>query len=58
MPSHFKAKVVATHTKQMVLVFFDDQGMVYTNYVPREGTVNAAYIVDALWRFLKALRKA
>jgi hypothetical protein len=37
-----KAKVVATHTKQMVLAFFNNQGMVYTNYVPRGVSVNAA----------------
>jgi histone-lysine N-methyltransferase SETMAR len=56
-PGPVKAKVSATRAKQMVLAFFDDQGMVYTNYVPRGVSVNAAYIVDALRRFLKALRK-
>jgi hypothetical protein len=35
MPGPVKAKVVATRTKQMVLAFFDDQGVVYTNYDPR-----------------------
>jgi histone-lysine N-methyltransferase SETMAR len=56
-PGPVKAKVIATHAKQMVLAFFDDQGIVYTNYVPRGVTVNAAYIVNALRRFLKAFRK-
>jgi histone-lysine N-methyltransferase SETMAR len=56
-PGPVKAKVVGTCSKQMVLAFFDDQGMVYTNYVPRDVSVNAAYIVNALRRFLKALRK-
>jgi hypothetical protein len=29
----------------MVLAFFDQQGMIFTNYVPLGTTVNAAYIV-------------
>ena len=41
----------------MVLAFFDSQGMVYTNYVPRGSTVNAKYIIRALGTFLKNLRK-
>jgi hypothetical protein len=41
----------------MVLTFFHDWGMMCTNYVPRAMTVNAAYSVDALQRFLKALWK-
>jgi hypothetical protein len=39
------ADTVATRTEQMVLMF------------PRGATVNVAYIVEALRRFLKALRK-
>jgi hypothetical protein len=56
-PDPVKAKVFATRTKQMVLEFFDDQGMVYMNYIPGGMSVNAAYIDDALQRFLKALQK-
>ena len=41
----------------MVLAFFDSQGMVSTNYVRRGTTVNAVYIIEALKRFLKALRQ-
>jgi histone-lysine N-methyltransferase SETMAR len=52
-----KAKVHATRTKQMVLVFFDSKGLIYTNYVPRGTTVNANYIVEALGTFMKILRK-
>jgi hypothetical protein len=32
---HVKAKAIASCTKQIVLDFFDDQGLVYMNYVPR-----------------------
>jgi hypothetical protein len=43
-PGPVKAEVVATRAKQMVLAFFDDQGMVYTNYVLRGVSVDVAYI--------------
>jgi hypothetical protein len=56
-PGPVKATVIATCTKQMVLTFFDDQGIVFTNYVPRGVTVNTAYIDDALRKFLKVLQK-
>jgi histone-lysine N-methyltransferase SETMAR len=56
-PGPIKAKVVVSHTKQMLLAFFDDKGMVYTNHVPRGATMNADYIISALKKFLKALRQ-
>ena len=40
----------------MVLAFFDNRGMIYTNYVDVGTTVNADYIVDVLSRFLKAFK--
>jgi histone-lysine N-methyltransferase SETMAR len=56
-PGPVKARVHASRTKTMVLAFFDSQGMVYTNYVPRGSTVNAKYIIRALGTFLKNLKK-
>ncbi len=56
MPGPIKAKVAASRTKQMVLAFFDNKGVIYTNYVPRGATVNGDYIIKALKGFLKALR--
>jgi histone-lysine N-methyltransferase SETMAR len=56
-PGPIKAKVHATRKKQMVLAFFDSKGLIYTNFVPRGRTVNAAYIIEALARFLKALKE-
>ncbi len=53
----FKAKVHATRKKQMVLAFFNSKGLIYTNFVPRGRTVNSAYIIEALTRFLKALKE-
>jgi hypothetical protein len=32
----------------MVLAFFDANGIIYTNYVPKGTTVNANYIMEAL----------
>jgi histone-lysine N-methyltransferase SETMAR len=55
-PGPVKAKIHASRTKQMVMAFFDSQGMVYTNYVPRGKTVTADYVILALRKFLKALK--
>jgi histone-lysine N-methyltransferase SETMAR len=56
-PGPVKAKVAASREKQMVLAFFDNKGVVYTNHVPRGVKVNAEYVISALKSFLKALRK-
>ena len=56
-PGPIKAKVHASRTSQMVLAFFDNQGPIYTNYVPRGTTVNANYIVGALGNFMKYFKK-
>jgi len=37
----------------MVLVSFDDRGIIFTNFVPKGNTVNIAYIKEALASFLK-----
>jgi hypothetical protein len=44
-------------TKTMVLVFFNSQRMVYTNYVPRGDSVNGNFVAGALRTFLKHLKK-
>jgi hypothetical protein len=41
----------------MVLALFGNEGLIYTNYVPRGKTVNANYIVEALNRFLAVFKK-
>ncbi len=38
-PGPIKAKVHATRSKQMVRVFFNAKGIIYTYYVPRSETV-------------------
>ncbi len=56
-PGPIKARVHATRSKQMVLMFFDANGVIYTNYVPKGETVNAEYIKKSVARFLKIFRK-
>jgi hypothetical protein len=47
-----KAKVHASQTKSLVLVFFDYQGIIYTNHTPKEAMVNAMYIRMWLYRLV------
>jgi hypothetical protein len=56
-PGPIKAEVHATRSKQMVLAFFDNEVLIYTNYVPKGQTVNANYIVEALSSFLATFKK-
>jgi hypothetical protein len=56
-PGPLKVKVHASRLKQMVLVFFEAKGLIYTNFVPKGETVNATYIRTALTRFLKVFRQ-
>jgi histone-lysine N-methyltransferase SETMAR len=56
-PVPIKAKVHATRSKQMGLVFFDSQGVIYNDYVPKGKTVNSEYIITALGRFLKTFKQ-
>ncbi len=56
-PDPVKAKVHTTRTKQMVLAFFNNKGLIYAKYVLRGTTVNARYIVEALGKFMKIFRK-
>jgi hypothetical protein len=46
-----KAKVHASRTKQMVLIFFDAKGIICMNFVPKGKTVNASYIGTVLAKF-------
>jgi [histone H3]-lysine36 N-dimethyltransferase SETMAR len=56
-PGPLKARVHATRSKQMVLVFFDSRGVIYTDYVAKGSTVNSQYIISALGRFLKTFKQ-
>jgi hypothetical protein len=54
-PCPIEAGVLATRSKQAVLVFFDARDITCT--MSQEQTVNAAYIKKALARFLVVFRK-
>ena len=56
-PGPLKCKSQSSRIKQMVLCFFDNEGLIYTNVVPKGTMVNAAYIIDVLGRFLKKMRE-
>jgi hypothetical protein len=57
IPSPIKAKVFASCTKQLVLVFFHFNRIILTNYIPQGATVNVDYIISALKKCLKALHR-
>jgi histone-lysine N-methyltransferase SETMAR len=56
-PGPFKARVHASRTKQILLAFFDNKGVIYSHIVPKGSPVNGKYIVKALSNFLKQLKK-
>ncbi len=56
-PAPTKAKTVSSRKKQMVVTFFDMEGLVYQHYVPLGSSINAVYFVNVLRSFLKALKK-
>jgi len=52
-----KARVHASREKQMVIPFFDKNGIIFTNIVPRGKTVTGTYMVGALRMFLRRLKQ-
>ncbi len=55
-PVPLKAKVQASHSKQLVLAFFDLRGLIYTYIASRSATINALYVIDVLGKFWRILR--
>ena len=43
--------------KQMVLAFFDKNGLIYTNTVPRGKTVTGSYMVEDLRLFMRRMNQ-
>ena len=56
-PGPIKARVHATREKQMVLAFFDKNGLIYTNTVHRGKTVTGSYMVEALRLFMRRMNQ-
>ena len=42
----------ASNTKQRLLTFFELKGLIHTNSMSREQTINTAYITKALGKFM------
>ncbi len=55
-PGPIKARVQESRTKQMILAFFDNKGLVYSHIVARGVPINAGYIVKVLGLFMKQLK--
>ena len=55
-PAPTKPKHQEMRKKQMVLIFFDSSGIIYTKYEDIGIKVDSSYIVDVLGSFFKALR--
>ncbi len=55
-PGPLKAKVQASRSKQMVFVFFDLRGLIYTHIASKSATINAPYVVNLLGKFWRSLR--
>ena len=54
-PGQIKAQVQASRTKQMVFVFFNNKGVIYTNYLIRDTKLSMQ--VGSLNMFLKHFQK-
>ena len=53
-PGPVKAKVIASRKKQMVLSFFDHQGLIFQRFAPQGTSINGDFIIEALKKFLTA----
>ena len=55
-PAPVKAKVIASR-KQMVLSFFDHQGLIFQRFAPLGTSINGDFIIEVLKKFLTAKEK-
>ena len=56
-PAPVKAKVIASRKKQMVLSFFDHQGLIFQRFAPLGTSINGDFIIEVLKKFLTAKEK-
>jgi hypothetical protein len=56
-PGPIKARVHTSRTKQILLAFFDNKDLNYTNIKPRGSIVNTSYIMKVLGTFMNPLMK-
>jgi hypothetical protein len=53
-----KLKFQRIHIKNMLLIFFDSQGVVHKEFVPEEETVNAEFYKGVMGRLVKPIQPA
>ena len=56
-PRPKKARQSRSHVKSMVIIFFDCEGVVHYEFVPRGQTINKEYNVEVLKRLRDAVRR-
>ena len=56
-PRPKKASQSRSHVKSMLIIFFDCEGVVHNEFVPRGQTINKEYYVEVLERLRDAVRR-
>ena len=56
-PKHKKARQSKSTQQLLMILFFDNTGMIYTHWVPTGQTVNKEYYVEVLREFSKRFRR-
>jgi hypothetical protein len=56
-PGPKKLKFQRSHIKNMLIIFFDFQGVVHKEFVPEGKTVNAEFYKGVMDRFLKYIQQ-
>jgi hypothetical protein len=55
-PGQLKTGVHARRTNQMLLAFFDSEGLISVHIMPRGASINFIYIIKVLGNFMKWLK--
>ena len=52
-----KCKHHPTKARQLISAFFDNKGLIYTDFMSRATLMHATYILESLGKFLKIFRE-
>ena len=52
-----KSRVVKSQLKVMLIVFFDNEGLVHWEFVPNGQTVNSSFYIEVLKRLRDSIRR-
>jgi len=56
-PRPKKSRVVKSQLKVMLIVFFDNEGLVHWEFVPNGQTVNSSFYIEVLKRLRDSIRR-